>query len=104
MKAYQADIAKFEATGAQVFGISTDDLETNTRFAKELGLSFPLLSDTDKSVSKTYGILTEGAKFARRATFVVDKKGIIRHVEEGSTAIDVTGAIQACSVSGHKKT
>ena len=104
MKAYQADIAKFEATGAQVFGISTDDLETNTRFAKELGLSFPLLSDTDKSVSKTYGILTEGAKFARRATFVVDKKGIIRHVEEGGTAIDVTGAIQACSVSGHKKT
>ncbi len=103
MKAYQADIAKFEATGAQVFGISTDDLETNTRFAKELGLSFPLLSDPDKTVSKAYGIITEGAKFARRSTFVVDKKGIIKHIEEGNTAIDVTGALQACSVSGHKK-
>ena len=36
--------------------------------------------------------------FATRATFVDDKKGIIRHVEQGSTAIDPTGAYQVCSI------
>ena len=103
MKAYQADIAKFEATGAQVYGISTDDLETNKKFATELNLSFPLLSDSEKKVSKDYGILNEKAGFAMRYTFVVDKKGVIQHIEESAAAIAHEGALNACSVHGNKK-
>ena len=96
MKAYQADIAKFEASGAKVYGVSTDTLEINTKFHKELGLTFPLLSDTDNSVSKTYGILNEKAKIAMRATFVIDKKGVITYLEEGGSAISPEGAWLAC--------
>ena len=103
MKACQADIAKFEATGAQVYGISTDDLETNKKFATELSLSFPLLSDTAKKVSKDYGVLNEKAGFAMRFTFVVDKKGVIQHIEESAAAIAHDGALNACSVHGSKK-
>jgi len=33
----------------------------------------------------------------RRATFVIDKEGVIRHIEQGAGAIDPTGAYQACS-------
>ena len=102
MKAYQADIAKFEASGAKVFGVSTDPLDVNTRFHKELGLTFPLLSDTDNTASKAYGILNEKSKFAMRATFVVDKKGIITYIEEGGSAISTDGAIKACSVFAGK--
>jgi peroxiredoxin len=102
MKAYQADIAKFEASGAKVFGISTDKLEDNTRFHKELGLTFPLLSDSDNTVSKNYGILNERMKIAMRATFVVDKKGVITYIEEGGSAISTDGAIKACSVFAGK--
>ncbi|MBS1807211.1 MAG: peroxiredoxin family protein [Acidobacteria bacterium] len=98
MKAYQADIAKFEASGAKVFGISTDTLEINTKFHKELGLTFPLLSDTDNTASKNYGILNEKSKMAMRATFVIDKKGVITYIEEGGAAISTEGAIKACSV------
>ena len=98
MKAYQADIAKFEASGAKVFGISTDSLEINTKFYKELGLTFPLLSDTDNTASKTYGILNEKTKIAMRATFVINKKGVITYIEEGGAAISTDGAIKACSV------
>ena len=99
MKAYQADLAKFDENETQIFGLSMDAIPSNKEFAKQLGVSFPLLSDWDRTVVKDYGIYTAGKdKFLTRATFVVDKEGIIRHIEEGSTAIDPTAAFQACSM------
>ncbi len=54
-------------------------------------------------VSKEYGILNDDMGFARRSTFVVDKEGIIQHVEQDSTAVDPSGAHQVCSrISGKK--
>jgi peroxiredoxin len=38
---------------------------------------------------------------ANRVTFVIDKEGKIAHVEEGKTAIDPAGALQACSRLKH---
>ena len=98
MKAYQSDIAKFDATDTQILGISVDSFAANKRFSEDIGVTFPLLSDFKRKVSKDYGIFDEERGFATRATFVVDKEGIIRHLEQGSTAIDPTGAYQACSL------
>ena len=103
MKAYQSDIAKFEATETQVLGISMDSFAANKRFAEDIGVSFPLLSDWKRKVVKDYGIFDEKSGYAARATFVVDKQGVIRHIEEGRTAIDPTGAYQACSLFDKKK-
>jgi peroxiredoxin (alkyl hydroperoxide reductase subunit C) len=103
LKAYQADIAKFEATETQILGISVDSRPANAHWAKELGVTFPVLSDFKRTVVKDYGIYNEAAGFANRATFVVDKEGVIRHLEQGNTAIDPTGAYQACSVLDKKK-
>ncbi len=97
MKAYQADIAKFEAADTQILGISVDSFAANKRFAEDIGVTFPLLSDFKRQVSKSYGILSEEMGFATRATFVIDKEGIIRHIEQGATAIDPSGAYQVCS-------
>jgi peroxiredoxin len=104
LKAYQSDIAKFDATDTQILGISVDSFAANKRFAEDIGVTFPLLSDFKRKVSKDYGIFDEERGFATRATFVVDKEGIIRHLEQGSTAIDPTGAYQACSLLPNKKT
>ena len=103
MKAYQADIAKFEATDTQVFGISVDSSPANARFAQDIGVTFPLLSDFKRKVVKDYGIFDEERGFGTRATFLVDKEGIIRHVEQGRTAVDPTGAYDACNLLTHKK-
>ena len=103
MKAYQADIAKFEATDTQVLGISVDSSPANAHWAKELGVTFPILSDFKRTVVKDYGVFNEAQGFANRATFVIDKQGIIRHIEQGNTAIDPTGAYEACSVFDKKK-
>ncbi len=100
MKAYQDGLAKFEASDTQVFGVSVDSVPANAHWAQELGVTFPLLSDFDRKVSTAYGILNTERGFANRATFVVDKEGKIQHVEEGKTAIDPTGAAQACSRLG----
>ncbi len=79
-----------------VFGISIDAPPSNNVFAKQLNLTFPLLSDMKREVSKAYGILNEQYEFANRTTFVVDKDGKIQHIVEGGSAIDPTSAVEAC--------
>lgn len=104
MQAYQSDIAKFDATETQVLGISMDSFAANKRFAEDIKVTFPLLSDWKRTVVKDYGIFDEQSGYSRRATFVVDKDGRIQHIEEGRTAIDPTGAYQVCNVLTRKKT
>ncbi len=95
MLAYQAGIAKFE--DAKVFGISTDNTPSQAAFAEKLGLGFPLLSDfRNREVAKAYGVLIPERGLANRATFVIDTNGVIQHIEEGSAALDPTGAELAC--------
>ena len=103
MKAYQADIAKFEGTDTQVFGVSVDSIPANRRFAQDIGVTFPLLSDFKRTVVKDYGIFNEEGGYGNRATFVIDKDGIIQHIDEGSVAIDPAGAADACNILTHKK-
>ena len=103
MKAYQADIAKFEATDTQVFGLSVDSVPANKEFAKQIGVTFPILSDFKRTVVKDYGIFNEERGFGNRATFVIDKEGIIRHIDQGSEALDPASAAAACNVLMHKK-
>jgi len=86
-----------------VLGISVDSAPANAAFAKQEGLSFPLLSDFKRTVSKEYGILNEEQQFANRTTFVVDKDGTIQHIDVGKEAIDPSGAGAACSLLEHKK-
>ena len=103
MTAYQAGIAKFEANGAKVFGISTDNTPSQKEFAAKTNASFPLLSDFSKrDVARQYGVLIAELGMANRSTFVVDKDGKIINIEEGNGAIDPSGADLACSRAAHK--
>ena len=100
MKGYQADIQAFADAGAVVFGISTESLGTNKKFAESLGLQFVILSDKDGVVAKEFGVLNARNK-ARRTTFVIDmtKGREIVHVESGIRAFLAPGsATNACSM------
>jgi peroxiredoxin Q/BCP len=74
---YRDEIEKVRAAGAEVLGVSVDDVESHEKFAKEHNVPFPLLADSDKSTAKAYGVLTSkfGFTFARRDTFVIDPQG-----------------------------
>ena len=96
-------MAKFDATGTQVLGISMDSFASNKAFAEKIGVTFPLLSDWKRDTTKAYGLYNETTGYGRRGTFVIDKEGIIQHVEVGNTAIDPTGAYQVCDLLQKKK-
>ena len=85
-----------------MLGISLDSRDKNRKFAVETNASFPLLCDTQKQVAKSYGALNFTRLFANRITFVIDKDGIIRHIEEGDAAIDHSGALQTCGLPRKK--
>lgn len=75
-----------------------DSFAANKRFAEDIGVKFPLLSDWKRTTTKEYGLYSEESGYGSRATFVIDKEGKIQHIEVGRTAIDPTGAYQACNV------
>ncbi len=102
MTAYQAGIAKFESNGYQVLGISTDNQPTLNHWAQELNATYPLLSDFMRKVTAEYGVLIPDRGVANRSTFVIDRDGRIQYIEEGNTAVDISGAEQACSRLKHK--
>ena len=97
MKGYQAGISDFTDSDSIVFGISTDVLDENKRFAEELELDFALLSDVGGEVAKQYGGMMERfPTAANRVTFVVGKDGKVAYVGEGSEAMNPAGAKNAC--------
>jgi peroxiredoxin len=86
-----------------VIAISTDFIATLNHWSKELGATFPLASDHLGEVSKKYGVLNEQQRIANRTTFVIDLDGKIVNITENREAIDVSGALAACSRLAHKK-
>ena len=77
-----ADVSRFEEEDTQVLGISVDSTAANTAWAESLGVEgILLLSDfwPHGEVAQVYGVLREQG-FTERATFIVDKEGILRFV------------------------
>lgn len=97
MTSYTADFAKFRENGAQIIAISTDNQPTLNHWAGELKSDYPYVSDFMRKISAQYGILNTERGVANRATFVIDQEGKIQHIEEGSAAVDISGAATACS-------
>ena len=62
--------------------VSVDDLDTNTRFAKEHGADYPILADPDKKVATAYGVIPEGRQFASRWTFYIGPDGKILFIDK----------------------
>jgi peroxiredoxin len=83
-------------------GISVDSREKNKAFAESLGVTFPILSDEQKTVSRQYDVLIPLIRLAHRVTFVIDKKGVIREIIKGRDAIDPSSAQQTCSLLGRQ--
>jgi peroxiredoxin len=85
-----------------------DSPAANKAFAKQINIKFPLLSDmnhkmlTSYGILKTYDVQGEGYQWALRANLVIDKDGIIRHIEGGDSAVDPNTAASMC-LSLHKK-
>src|SRR3954468_11893062 len=62
---------EFAAVKTRILGISADPVERQQKFTEKHSFGFPLLSDTDRSVARAYGVKRPGPIFNRRMTFVI---------------------------------
>lgn len=88
---YQDDLQVLTGLGAVLWGISAQDVARHERFAAKRGLTFPLLSDTDKSVHEMYGVRGVLGR-TKRAVFVLDGQGVVRWSHASQIGLSVKGA------------
>jgi peroxiredoxin len=81
-----------------VLGVSVDFLDANRAWADKMGVTYPLLSDTRRTMLREYGALNDDPEMAKgnrittylrgkRAWFVIDKQGFIRYMNVGSRSL-----------------
>lgn len=87
----------FTDLGAEVIGISSDSEKSHGQFAEQYRLPFILLSDTDKSIRKMFGVKTDYfGLLPGRTTYVIDKSGIITYIFDSTSAKDhISNALDA---------
>ncbi len=71
--------------GAEVLGVSGQSVESHKSFATHYGLPFILLSDEDNKVRELYGVPSTMGFLPGRVTYIIDKKGIVRHIFNSQT-------------------
>jgi peroxiredoxin Q/BCP len=70
----------FLKADAEVIGVSGDSLDSHEKFASKYNLPFTLLSDVSNEVRKLYGVKTTFGFIPGRVTYIIDRKGIVRHI------------------------
>ena len=92
--------ADYQATGAEVVGISTNSVESHKKFAEHHNLPLRLLADTEGAVANLYGARSLIPGKTARSVFVIDGNGILRYRDVRPVGLfrpkddDVIGAIR----------
>ena len=71
--------------GAEVIGLSGQSVESHKSFASHHGLPFILLSDEGNKVRELYGVPSSMGIIPGRVTYIIDKKGVVRHIFNSQT-------------------
>ncbi len=86
LHAFQDKLAEFEALNVEVIGVSVDSkfshfawLNTPKSQGGIEGVTYPLVADLNKTISRDYDVLLEGAGVAFRGLFLIDKDGVVQH-------------------------
>ncbi|MFB3889092.1 MAG: peroxiredoxin [Candidatus Bathyarchaeia archaeon] len=78
--AFRDSYEVFTQLGAEVLGVSAQSVESHKSFASHHGLPFILLSDEKNEVRRLYGVPSSMGLIPGRVTYIIDKKGIVRHI------------------------
>lgn len=86
LHAFQEKLEEFTQRNTQVIACSVDSIYSHAAWLKTPksrggieGIQYPLISDINKTISRSYGVLDEDSGVAFRGLFLIDTKGIIRH-------------------------
>lgn len=75
----------FKQMGAEVIGVSSDSVDSHRDFATKCDLPFTILSDAEGEVRRLYGVPSTFGLLPGRVTYIIDTKGIVRHVFSSQT-------------------
>jgi len=84
MEGHQRNLYLYERFNARVLGVSRDDVTTLKYWAKGLELTFPLLSNITAFLGVYFDTQPEGQPIFQRRTVIIDKRGMIQYVKDGS--------------------
>ena len=70
-----------QKSGTRVVAVSTDDKAQVKAFAAQLGLPFPVLSDTDRQISLAFGVVQNATDAPSRVSVLIDKTGVVRWID-----------------------
>jgi len=78
--AVRDDLSSFENDDVQVLAVSVDSVFAHKAWANQEGYTFPMLSDfwPHGATAQAYGVFNEEKGLALRATFVIDREGVVR--------------------------
>jgi peroxiredoxin len=84
MNEFQERLAAFEDVGASLYGVSIDTPFSQNEFREKLGLSFDLVSDTNREIIDLYDVSMDFESLgvhdvAKRAVFVIDGDGTVTY-------------------------
>ena len=96
MKNFQLHLKELEATDTQVLGVSMDSPFANNAFAKQIDVTFPLLSDWGGKTTHRYGIYSTENEAANRVNFLIGKDGKILEKQVARDAINPKKIVDAC--------
>jgi len=109
---FRDNIFAFNKEGAVIVGISVDEVASHKEFAEKHSLPFTILADSDKAVTRSYGVLKTYMgvmEMARRDTFIIDPQGrVAKHYEsvnpEGHSQVVLADikALKAAAAAGSK--
>lgn len=86
-KLFCDNYAELAMAGASLVGVSTDDQQTQCRFAESLHAPFPMIGDDDKKISRAYGVLWPLIGRPRRVTYIINPLRTIEAVFEHEVKI-----------------
>lgn len=104
-KDFQHLLPDFSVAHAAVVGVSNDTAASHEKFCAKQGLTFPLIADTDRSLSLLFDVIREKKMYGKtfegieRSTFLIDPHGVLqaewRKVKVPGHAAAVLAAIRA---------
>ena len=82
---FNTNLTKIKKLGANIVGVSRDKMSLHEKFIKKYGFKFPLISDPEEKLCKSFDVIKEKSLYGRkymgvdRSTFIISADGKILH-------------------------
>ena len=94
---FRDNLQPIRSLDTEIVGVSLDSFESHKKFITKYKLTFPLISDKEKHIARSYGVLKDTRTSTNRVTFLIDRKGkvakifpkvdVTKHTEEVVAAL-----------------